>query len=103
MNYFFLFIKTFLYFVKLSKLSLNGPEGIILLLPNIFFSLKQTNEILKNKNHDDPVTLADLEVNELIINRINQKYPDVNWNILSEENAKLNVDCFNKKSYKNQV
>ena len=28
--------------------------------------------ILKNKNEDDPVTLADLKVNELIIKRINK-------------------------------
>ena len=46
-------------------------------------------EILKNKNIDNPVTLADLEVNELIIKRINQIYPNVNWEILSEENLKV--------------
>ena len=44
--------------------------------------------ILKNKNEDDPVTLADLKVNELIIKRINEKYINVNWDILSEENVK---------------
>ena len=53
-------------------------------------------EILKNKNIDNPVTLADLEVNELIIKRINQIYPNVNWEILSEENFKV------KKNYCNQ-
>ena len=38
--------------------------------------LKDTNNksnILKNANNDDPVTLADLKVNELIIKRINEK------------------------------
>ena len=30
--------------------------------------------ILKNNNEDDPVTLADLKVNELIIKGINKKY-----------------------------
>ena len=29
--------------------------------------------ILKNNNDDDPVTLADLKVNKLIIKRINEK------------------------------
>ena len=44
--------------------------------------------ILKNNNEDDPVTLADLKVNELIIKRINEKYKNINWYILSEENVK---------------
>jgi len=45
--------------------------------------------ILKNNNEEDPVTLADLSVNELIIKRINEKYKNVNWDILSEENVKI--------------
>ena len=57
----------------------------------IKFSNNKT-EILKNNNNQDPVTLADLEVNELIIKRINEKYKGINWEILSEENAKL--PCF---------
>ncbi len=57
---------------------------------NIIKNSEQKNEFLKNKNNNDPVTLADLEVNELIINRINQKYKDINWGILSEENFKIN-------------
>ena len=44
--------------------------------------------ILKNDNEEDPVTLADLKVNELIINNINEKYKNINWDILSEENIK---------------
>ena len=56
------------------------------------------SEIITSNKNNDPVTKADLKVNELIINRINQRYPDVNWNILSEENVKQNVDYFNKKS-----
>lgn len=62
---------------------------ILLGYANVIKKLDQKNEILKNKNNDDPVTLADLEVNELIINRINQKYQDINWEILSEENFKI--------------
>ena len=61
---------------------------ILLYYANSIKKLGQKNEILKNKNNNDPVTLADLEVNDLIINRINQKYQDTNWGILSEENFK---------------
>ena len=35
---------------------------------------KNKSNILKNDNNEDPVTLADLKVNELIIQRINEKY-----------------------------
>ena len=68
---------------------------ILLYYANIIKKLEQKNEILKNKNNDDPVTLADLEVNELIINRINQTYQDINWEILSEENFKIQSNYFN--------
>jgi len=47
------------------------------------------SNLLKNNNKEAPVTLADLEVNEIIINRINEKYKDVSWGILSEENVKM--------------
>ncbi len=64
-------------------------SDIIMFYANSIKKIEQKNKILKNKNNDDPVTLADLEVNELIINRINQKYQDTNWEILSEENFKI--------------
>jgi len=67
---------------------------ILLYYANIIKKLDQKNEILKNKNNNDPVTLADLEVNELIINRINQKYQDTDWEILSEENFKIESNHF---------
>ena len=47
------------------------------------------SNILKNDNIEDPVTEADLKVNEIIIRRIHEKYYDVNWEILSEENVKI--------------
>ena len=57
-------------------------------------------KILKNNNSKDPVTLADLKVNELIIKRINKKYKDIDWEILSEENAKLNsLTCNNNADW----
>ena len=46
------------------------------------------DNILRNNNIDDPVTSADLKVNEIIINQINEKYKGINWQILSEENVK---------------
>ena len=57
----------------------------------LYFSKQiQNNEYKKNitkyKGDNDPVTLADLKVNEHIIQRINEKYNNVDWNILSEEN-----------------
>ena len=63
-----------------------------------FQILKDSNNksnILKNNNIEDPVTEADLKVNEIIIQRINEKYNDVNWEILSEENVKISSNnCF---------
>ena len=52
-------------------------------------NLEKKVQIIKNKNIHDPVTLADLEINELIVNRINERYRDTNWEILSEENFKI--------------
>ncbi len=67
-------------------------------LLHYFQILKDSNDksnILKNNNIEDPVTEADLKVNEIIIQRINEKYNDVNWEILSEENVKISSNnCF---------
>ena len=54
--------------------------------------LKDSNfksNIIENNNYDDPVTKADLKVNEIIIERIQKKYRDIDWGILSEESIKL--------------
>ena len=72
---------------------------ILLNYANTIKKLEQKNEILQNKNNNDPVTLADLEVNELIINSINQKYKDTNWEILSEENFKIESNNYNNKDW----
>ena len=56
------------------------------------------NNILKNDNKDDPVTLADLKVNEIIIKNINEKYQNIPWEILSEENVKLSSGNFNSEA-----
>ena len=55
--------------------------------------------ILKNNNEEDPVTLADLKVNEIIIKRINEKYKDTKWDILSEENVKTSKTFVTKNDW----
>ena len=61
--------------------------------------LKDSNfksNILENGNLDNPVTMADLKVNELIIRRINDKYKGTQWEILSEENVKITSESSHK-------
>ncbi len=45
--------------------------------------------IIKNDDEKDPITIADLEVNDLILKRMQSKYPNISWKYLSEENAKV--------------
>ncbi len=62
--------------------------------------LKDSNNksnILQNRKNEDPVTLADLKVNEIIIQRLNEKYNNIDWEILSEENAKIGPNICNQK------
>ena len=61
---------------------------ILLSYSNILKNSSKRKDLIKNLDHDNPVTIADLKVNKLIINRIKEKYNDINWEILSEENAK---------------
>ena len=56
------------------------------------------DNIIRTKNNEDPVTLADLRVNEIIIRRINEKYKNINWAILSEENVKDFSNNFDSNS-----
>ena len=55
-------------------------------------------DIIKNDKADDPVTLADLKVNEFIIKKINEKYKNIYWDILSEENVKNSSESSDIKS-----
>jgi 3'(2'), 5'-bisphosphate nucleotidase len=81
----------------LKNLSWEAAD-ILLTYSDIIKNSEKKSEILKNKNINEPVTLADLEVNELIIKRINQKYPDVNWGILSEENFKIKTNYYDRNT-----
>ena len=71
---------------------------ILLTYSDIIENSEKKIEILKNNNINDPVTLADLEVNDLIIKRLNQKYKEVNWEILSEENFKRKTNYCNQNT-----
>ena len=63
-------------------------SDILLYYAKILKDSSFKRNILTNNNNDDPVTLADLKVNDLIIKRINKKYSNIDWAILSEENVK---------------
>ncbi len=71
---------------------------ILLYYSKLLENSNDKKNILKNNNEEDPVTLADLKVNELIIKRINEKYKNINWDILSEENVKISSKTFNSKT-----
>ena len=61
-------------------------------------NLTQKDQIIKSKTNEDPVTLADLRVNDLIIKRIQEKYRNVDWEILSEENVKIKGSNYDKNA-----
>ena len=73
---------------------------ILLYYSQILKDSSNKSNILENDNLDDPVTLADLKVNELIIKRINGKYKNINWEILSEENVKGKYQPLQSKACK---
>ena len=71
---------------------------ILLKYSSLIKDSEYKNKILKTVNVEDPVTNADLEVNEIIIRRINEKYKNVKWDILSEENVKIKSNLIKKNS-----
>ncbi len=54
-------------------------------------NLDQKNKIIQNTDIKNPVTIADLEINDLILKRMKEKYNNITWKYLSEENAKINL------------
>ena len=72
---------------------------ILLYYSKLLEDSEAKRNILQNNNVNDPVTLADLKVNELIIKRINEKYKNINWDILSEENVKTSNNFFTKNDW----
>ena len=62
-------------------------SDILLHFSNLIKENKDNKNIIQFKDKNDPVTLADLRVNEKIIQRINENYSSYGWGILSEENV----------------
>ena len=67
-------------------------SDILIRYSELLKNTKNLEEIIKTENSLDPVTVADLEVNDLIIKRIKKHYKEVDWDILSEENVKTEAD-----------
>ena len=65
---------------------------ILLQYSQIFKKSDNKTNIIKNHNEQDPVTIADLEVNDLILKRMQCKYANIDWKYLSEENAKVDLN-----------
>ena len=72
---------------------------ILLFYTKLLEDSNDKKNIIKNNNENDPVTIADLKVNELIIKRINEKYENINWDILSEENVKTSKNFVSKNNW----
>ena len=72
-------------------------SNILLGYAQILKDSSDKSNILENDNINDPVTKADLKVNDLIIEQLNRKYKGVEWGILSEENVKLASYNFDSK------
>ncbi len=64
-------------------------SDILIKYAQIIKDSNNKSNILTNKNEEDPVTIADLQVNEMIIKNITESYKNINWEILSEENVKI--------------
>ena len=73
-------------------------SDILIHYSNLIKTNKNQENIIQYKNKNNPVTLADLRVNEKIIQRINQNYSRFGWEILSEENLNLEANHFNNYS-----
>ena len=53
----------------------------------------EKNNLIQEKLNGEPVTIADLKVNQLVFDILKKKVSDFSWGFLSEENHKVN---FNK-------
>ena len=73
-------------------------SDILLYYSQILKDENNNSNILKNDNKEDPVTVADLKVNDLVIRRINEINMDIRWGILSEENVKISYKKWKSNS-----
>ena len=74
-------------------------SDILLKYAQIIKDSNNKSKILTNENEEDPVTIADLKVNEIIIENITKNYKNVEWEILSEENVKINPNSRVNKDF----
>ncbi len=73
-------------------------SDILQYFSNLIKENKNHENIIQFKDKNSPVTLADLKVNEKIIQRINQYFSHFGWGILSEENENFDSNQPNKFS-----
>ena len=68
---------------------------ILLYYSKQFRNEKPKKDLTQIKVNNEPVTEADLKVNSLIIKRISEKYQQVKWHLLSEENGIIKFNNVN--------
>ena len=68
---------------------------IMLYYSKQFRNEKAKKDLTQIKVNNEPVTEADLKVNSLIIKRISEKYQQVKWHLLSEENGIIKFNNVN--------
>tara|TARA_B100001287_G_scaffold71402_1_gene58969 strand:- start:352 stop:1260 length:909 start_codon:yes stop_codon:yes gene_type:complete len=64
-------------------------SDILLNYSQNFNDMQLKDNFIMNKKNNEPVTQADLEVNNLILKHFKKKYLNINWNILSEETISI--------------
>ena len=62
-----------------------SASNILLKYAQYLKDQKYKDSFIQKKENNEPVTLADLEVNNLIIKNLQENYGDIDWGILSEE------------------
>ena len=66
-----------------------SASEILLKYCNFIKNKKNNNDFIKNKEDNEPVTLADVSVNNFIIENLQKKYTSNEWDILSEETTNV--------------
>ena len=64
-------------------------SDILIYYSKVFKERSSNKDLVQFKKNNEPVTLADLKVNDLVISKIKKKYYGVDWHLLSEENGLL--------------
>ncbi len=75
----------------LRRLSWEASD-ILLYYSKLISNKSSSKKIIKSKLGGEPVTAADLKVNEHILKGIQNNYKNVDWEFLSEENNKIELN-----------